>query len=122
MTETKAEIVEALQEEYKTPPSLINAGLCEQFAKDLKAKFDGQYSETATILTTADIIDPSKTPTSHLDSYPTHYFVRCGTQCYDAECPEGVENVLHLPFFDRIEHLINPAHLQSDGPVVYVDD
>lgn len=107
---TPSEIVKDVRSEFDATPCLINAGQCEIFAREVVEKLNTEMQDTAVVQSTHDVINTSKKPDS-MDQYPIHYFIKYNGTYYDSECPNGVTNILNLPFFRRIEESINEDHL-----------
>jgi hypothetical protein len=87
-----SDVIRETVKDYKYKPRVINCGLCEDFALDVKDKLEdkGIAAEDYS-LPWAD---------KHAD-YPSHYYLRYGKKCYDAECPEGVSSWKLLPIHLR---------------------
>jgi hypothetical protein len=95
------EITEAINQtiqEFMEEPYNINCGLCEDFAMCILDKLgieSGSSEETYELGT--NNLEPE-----FADFLPGHVWIVHKGKCYDAECPEGVDNFLLLPIFKRI--------------------
>lgn len=93
----------------------INSGLCEEFAYEVHELFEHRHLVGVTY--TEDILDeddrlewnrpglalPEGLSRQEMEDVRLggHCFLTMQGKWYDAECPEGVENVLDLPIFRR---------------------
>lgn len=86
-------------------PSAINNGNCDSFAQNLEDKFkDGMARWGDEVL---NLFEGCHFPDGHC------FFERKGLY-YDAECPEGVESPVLLPYYERqkyySENFARPVH------------
>jgi hypothetical protein len=66
------------------PPEEINKGLCFEWA-----------------WVVFDLVEGSKIAGHNVNGHG-HTFIEYGQWCYDAECPQGVQDWRDLPFFRRL--------------------
>ncbi len=78
-------IIELLSTKYKEiPPAKINSGLCEDFAWavcEIDSSFSLEYD----------------------DDYG-HVYLYKDRLYFDAECPDGIEELYSLPYYERIKN------------------
>lgn len=93
----------------------INSGLCEEFAYEVHERFEHRHllgvMYTEELLDEDDQVEWNRPGIGLPDGLSRQEMedVRLGGHCfltmkgrwYDAECPEGVDNVLDLPIFRR---------------------
>jgi len=79
---------------WNTDPYLINSGNCDSFAQDVCDKVNDAEMIWSDIH--ARLI-PSKIE----NDVGSHCFIRYHRKYYDAECPQGVNHPLQLPFYNR---------------------
>ncbi len=94
-------VIRELVDEWDTPPHIINAGQCEDFAAALMDKLDAARLGIGLGETTTG--EMMATPMEDWDvGLDGHFWVTGDGLHYDAECPEGVEDWRDLPFFLRL--------------------
>ena len=71
-------------------PSVINQGMCEDFAHDVKS-----------IIPEAQPLWDDELNASYNEGPYFHCVIRYQNKWYDSECPEGVNRWINLPFFQR---------------------
>jgi hypothetical protein len=85
-------------------PTTINGGLCEDFAEMVKARldaYDRPHLKQHKIEVLWDHQADERFTNNSTQWTWAHCFVHRNGKFYDAECPEGVDNWLDLPFFKR---------------------
>ncbi len=82
--------IRKLVKEWDMKPIDINKGLCDTFALEVIKRMGGYSSEITDQATDFDT------------DLPGHFWLEYKGRCYDAECPQGVNNWLELPMFARV--------------------
>ncbi len=101
----------------------VNDGSCEEFANDLVEAFGGEregleswWADNLSVdgrgeewdVALVERLFPATCPTHGLDwddvrfAIPAHCWVEMGGRHYDAECPEGADNLFEVPLFRRL--------------------
>jgi len=82
-------------------PYEINNGYCEDFALDVIDFLENQFGHDKGLGDNATPIDDEDKL-----GFPGHYWIEYNGMCYDAECPNGVEDWRDLPIFVKYSSLI----------------
>lgn len=133
-----------LEQGYAADYRAINSGLCAQFAEELEHEFKGVAETISNDLFmvkeeegwngngldawNAEMLNEYHSQPNYglipedLEHFVMgyHAWIYSEGRHYDAECPEGVENMFDLPFFER--HLRVKKAAEAALQVAYIDN